>query len=95
MIEVEPGLNLRFPQRSAEFIEGVEIGILAGQLATGVIDFARPVGRAALEQAGALAAGLGYSMVETQDLGNQVLVRFSRRRRGAHLRLVTADRLSG
>ena len=34
-IEVEPGLSVRFPGRSADFAEGVEIGILSILMAQG------------------------------------------------------------
>ncbi|MEJ1162005.1 hypothetical protein [Prosthecomicrobium sp. N25] len=89
MIEVEPGLNLRFPRRSAEFLEGVEIGILAATLASAGADVVRPVGRTALEQARDLAAGLGFAAIEQADLGDRVLVCFTKRRRRQHLRLVS------
>ncbi len=50
-IHVEDGLRLRFPGRDAAFNEGVEIGILAVNLASGRGEFTLQLSSGTLEQA--------------------------------------------
>ena len=79
-VEVEPELRLRFPHRSAEFREGVEIGVLAGLMATGAPMFDHPVSVANLDQARELAVGMGYRVTgsdETDGLVTLCLCRTS------------------
>ena len=59
-IHVEDGLRLRFPGRDAAFNEGVEIGVLAVNLASGRGEFTLQLSSGTLEQARALAAQMGY-----------------------------------
>ncbi len=68
-IEIEDGLTLRFPGRDASFHEGVEIGMLATLMATGQPEIVRTISAAALEQAQALAGGLGYRAGDVRPLG--------------------------
>jgi hypothetical protein len=63
-IQVAAGLRLRFPQRSEEFDEGVQIGILAGLMESGRTEFSRQISSRALEQARALAQKMGYRILE-------------------------------
>ena len=42
-IEVEPGLSVRFPGRSDDFAEGVEVGILSILMAQGMPDITREI----------------------------------------------------
>jgi hypothetical protein len=62
-VEIESGLRLRFPRRSEEFDQGVEIGVLAVLMATGGMDFERSISVENLDQARALADKLGYHLV--------------------------------
>jgi hypothetical protein len=63
-IHVADGLRLRFPGRTEEFDQGVEIGMLAVLMDLGDREFSRWISTANLEQARALARQLGYSVVE-------------------------------
>ncbi len=63
-IQIAEGFRVRFPSRSAEFAEGVEIGVLTTLLDMGLIEFNRVISVAARQQAITLADALGYSMTE-------------------------------
>jgi hypothetical protein len=63
-IHLADGLRLRFPGRSEEFDQGVEIGMLAVLMDTGAREFRRWIATANLDQARALAKQLGYHVVE-------------------------------
>jgi hypothetical protein len=64
LIHLADGLQLRFPGRSAEFDQGVEIGMLAVLMDTGQAEFNRWIAAENVDQVRALAKQLGYSMVE-------------------------------
>lgn len=59
-IHIVPGLRLRFAGQSAAFDEGVEIGLLAANMARGIGEFTTILAPATLEQARALATAMGY-----------------------------------
>ena len=61
-IHVEDGLSVRFPGRSEEFNEGVEIGMLAVLMSSGQRGFTRWLSPANLEQARAIADRMGYRL---------------------------------
>jgi hypothetical protein len=63
-IHLADGLRLRFPGRSEEFDQGVEIGMLAVLMDLGDREFRRWISSANLAQARALAKQLGYHVVE-------------------------------
>jgi hypothetical protein len=63
-IHLGDGLRLRFPGRSEDFDQGVEIGMLAVLMDTGQPEFSRWVSAANRDQVRALASQLGYSVVE-------------------------------
>jgi hypothetical protein len=69
-------LRLRFPGRSAEFDDGVEIGALAAAMDMGQLEFRSSLSPGNLDQARALAAPLGYHMVEGARHGDSVEVTF-------------------
>lgn len=81
-IHVENGLRLRFPGRDAAFNEGVEIGILAVNLASGRGEFTLQLSSATLEQARALAAQMGYRVhvVQSDEAWAEVTFLTGRRR---------------
>jgi hypothetical protein len=62
-IEVEPGLNVRFPHREEAFDEGLEVGLLAAMMCQGVVRFTRTVAASSVAQIEALAKPLGYRVV--------------------------------
>ena len=61
-IHMEDGLSLRFPGRGEEFNEGVEIGILAALMNTGLSAFSHWVSTDNLDQARAIAEKFGYRL---------------------------------
>lgn len=96
-IEIETGLVLRFPQRSADFCDGMEIGLLAMQMASGADTFSRSIAAGNVEQARALADKLGYMIVASPAGGqadDESSVTVTLRKRGARpeLRIVRASR---
>jgi hypothetical protein len=67
-IHVEEDLRLRFPGRSEEFNEGVEIGLLVAACAEGQSELSMRISASNLEQAHAVATKMGYRLrVETRD----------------------------
>lgn len=60
LITIADGVTVRFPTRSQDFDEGVEIGVIAGLMASGIARFDVRVARETLEQARSLAEGFGY-----------------------------------
>ncbi len=62
--QIAEGFRLRFPSRSAEFAEGVEIGVLTTLLDMGLVEFNRVISVTARQQAISLADALGYSVTE-------------------------------
>ena len=63
-IHLDDGLRLRFPARSEDFDQGVEIGMIAVLMDQGVQKFSRWISRANLGQVEAIARQLGYHTVE-------------------------------
>ena len=61
-IHVVPGLRLRFAGRDDVFNEGVEIGLLAVKLASGIAEFTMSLASGTIEQARALAMSMGYRL---------------------------------
>jgi hypothetical protein len=70
-IHLTEDVTLRFPERSEDFDEGVELGILAAAMEFGTIDHAW-IGRGSREQARALAEKMGYRVVEGQHAGDWI-----------------------
>ncbi|MFY9293865.1 MAG: hypothetical protein WAP03_24695 [Methylorubrum rhodinum] len=87
-IHVEEGLRLRFPGRDASFHEGVEIGILAVNLASGRSEFTLRFSSSTLEQARALASQLGYRTHVVADDATWAEVTFLTGQRRPRLALV-------
>lgn len=63
-IHLTEGTRVRFPGRTEEFDQGVEIGILAVLMDFGTPELTRPIATSNLEQARALAEKLGYRLLE-------------------------------
>lgn len=62
-IQIDVGLRLRFPDRSPEFDEGVEIGVLAALMSLSAGAFSHRVSTGSLDQVRRLAPKLGYHLV--------------------------------
>jgi len=63
-IHLTDGTRVRFPGRTEEFDQGVEIGILAVLMDFGTPEITRTISASNLEQARALADKLGYRLLE-------------------------------
>ncbi len=92
-IEVADGVTVRFPSRSEEFDQGVEIGALAAALAQGPSEHWQRLSPGNSEQARALADAMGYRMLEPKPGATDLEMIFVRSGRRPALRLVhSADR---
>ncbi|RDI58518.1 hypothetical protein [Microvirga subterranea] len=87
-IHLDEGLRLRFPGRSEEFDQGVEIGMLAVLMDQGSVEFTRWISRANSDQARALAKQLGYHTVEGNGDGDWISLTFRQGHAKPSLRLV-------
>jgi hypothetical protein len=87
-IHIEPGLRVRFAGRNEAFNEGVEIGLLAANMAAHVGEFTATLASTSLDQARALAEGLNYRVHVVEDDGTWSQVMFLTGRRRPKLRLV-------
>ncbi len=59
-IHLDDGLRLRFPGRSEDFDQGVEIGMIAVLMDQGLGEFSRWIARTNLSQVEAIAKQMGY-----------------------------------
>jgi hypothetical protein len=89
-IEIQPDLTIRFPHRSPEFDEGVEIGIAAALMATGQHSIERWLSPGSLEQLRAIAAKLGYRVAVEDSAGDLQRVVAHRTDLRPRLRLVAS-----
>jgi hypothetical protein len=87
-IHLTDGTRLRFPGRSEEFDQGVEIGILAVLMDFGTDEITRPIATGNLDQAQALAEKLGYRLLQGADQDGQTTVVLRRARVRPALKLV-------
>jgi hypothetical protein len=87
-IHLADGVRLRFPGRSEDFDQGVEIGMLAVHMDNGAHEFSRWISRANVDQARALAKQLGYHVVEGGSDGEQIELLFRAGPARPQLRLV-------
>lgn len=81
-IHVEDGLRLRFPGRDETFNQGVEIGLLTANLASGRGEFTLQFASATLDQARTLATRMGYRVhiVRADDTSVEATFLTGRRR---------------
>ena len=75
-IQIAEGFRVRFPSRSADFAEGVEIGVLTTLLDIGLVEFDRVISVGAKPQAITLAEALGYSVTEGSVTDGLVSITF-------------------
>jgi hypothetical protein len=87
-IHLTEGIRLRFPARSEDFSQGVEIGMLAALMSQDTGEFMRRISSANVGQARALAEQLGYRIVEGSSVGEWVELNFSNRAVRPRLRVV-------
>jgi hypothetical protein len=87
-IHLAEGLKLRFPARSVDFDQGVEIGMLAAMMNQDVAEFSRRISSANLGQVRALADQFGYRLVEGEAESDCVTLTFYNRTARPRLRVV-------
>jgi len=87
-IHIAEGVRLRFPARSVDFDQGVEIGMLAVLMSQDTAEFSRRISNANLGQARALAERLGYRIVEGPADEDWVEVTFYNRTARPRLRVI-------
>jgi hypothetical protein len=87
-IHLAEGMRLRFPARSADFDQGVEIGIVAALMSQDLTEFSRKVSRDNLGQVRALVEQFGYRLVEGSEDGDFIEVNFLSRTARPRLRVV-------
>jgi len=87
-IHLAEGLRLRFPARSVDFDQGVEIGILAALMSQEVSEFSRRISKANLGQVRALAEQFGYRLIEGVPVEDCVELTFYSRAARPRLRVV-------
>jgi hypothetical protein len=63
-IHLDDGLRLRFPGRSEDFDQGVEIGMIAVLMDQGLSEFSRWIARSNLSQVEAIAKQMSYRLEE-------------------------------
>ncbi|WP_075214181.1 hypothetical protein [Mongoliimonas terrestris] len=87
-VEIEDGLTVRFPGRTGEFLQGVDIGLLLADLAAGRSDINRRIRRASLKQAADVALGFGYRCVTVAEGDGWADIHVTNRRQRPALRVV-------
>jgi len=89
-IHLDDGLRLRFPARSEDFDQGVEIGMVAVLMDQGTREFSRWISRGNLGQVEAIAKQMGYHIVEGNgdDEWAEVTFHYGQAKSKPHLRLV-------
>lgn len=90
-MSVVDGLTVGFPHRSAEFLEGFEIGCLAVALGHGPARHLAALSPAAAEQAEDLARGLGYRVIRAREGEGTVDMTFLRADVRPKLMLAASD----
>ena len=94
-IEVADGVTVRFPSRSEEFDQGVEIGALAAALALGPPEHWQRLAPGNSEQARALAEAMGFRMLDPKPDAQDAEIVFVRVGRRPALRLVHSAEKAG
>ncbi|MEE1656038.1 hypothetical protein VB618_07505 [Microvirga sp. CF3062] len=87
-IHLAEGMRLRFPARSADFDQGVEIGIVAALMSQDLTEFTRKISRDNLGQVRALVEQFGYRLVEGSEDADFIEVNFLSRTARPRLRVV-------
>jgi hypothetical protein len=87
-IHLTDGLRLRFPARGEDFDAGVEIGIVAALMEVPMREFTRRISSANLEQARALAEGMGFRVTHAASDAGWIDVTFRHGQARPSLRLV-------
>ena len=90
LVEVEDGLRVRFASRSAEFDQGLEVGIAAAMMASGAVSFDRTVAPDTVEPIRILAQQLHYRVVASPAKDGRVRVTVMQTSSRPTLRVVAA-----
>ncbi|MXQ14719.1 hypothetical protein [Microvirga makkahensis] len=87
-IHLAEGLRLRFPARSIDFDQGVEVGMLAAFMSQDIAQFSRRISKANLGQVRAVAEQFGYRLIEGASVEDCVELTFYSRAVRPRLRVV-------
>jgi hypothetical protein len=87
-IHLAEGMRLRFPARSVDFDQGVEVGMLAALMSQNMAEFSRRISNANLGQVRALAEQFGYRLVEGAADDECIEINFYNRTARPRLRVV-------
>jgi hypothetical protein len=87
-IHLAEGLRLRFPARSVDFDQGVEVGMLAVLMSQDALEFSRRISKANLAQVRAVADQFGYRLVEGEAVEDGIEITFYSRAARPRLRVV-------
>lgn len=87
-IQLAEGLRLRFPARSIDFDQGVEVGILTALMSQEPSEFSHRISKANLGQVRAVADQFGYRLVEGEAAEDFVELTFYSRAARPRLRVV-------
>jgi hypothetical protein len=87
-IHLDDDCTLRFPGRSEDFADGVEVGILAAQMDLGIAPLVRRVGVDNIEQVRVIASRLGYRLTIAETDEEAVTINLQREGARPRLRLV-------
>jgi hypothetical protein len=87
-IHLAEGMRLRFPARTADFDQGVEIGIVAALMSQDLTEFTRKISNDNLGQVRALAEQFGYRLIEGSEDGEFIELSFYSRNARPRLRVV-------
>lgn len=88
VIEIEPGLRIKFPGRSDDFCLGVEVGILAGELASAPMSLTRSIAVANVLQVRELASKFGYRVTIDSETAGIALISLTLFRQKPRLQVV-------
>jgi hypothetical protein len=89
-IHLTEEVTLRFPERSEEFDEGVELGILAASIEFGKVDRVW-IAASSCDQARALAEKMGYRITEGAADGDWIEIVLRPQERRPRLKLIRCN----
>lgn len=87
-IEVEPGLRLRFPDRGAEFDDGLEIGMVVARMGSAYPQILTVISRTALADLEGLARVMSYRVHVVAADQDKVTVEVERTSKPPRMRVI-------
>ncbi len=90
-IQLDTNLRVRFPARTGDFDDGVEVGMLAAFMTLGQPTITRKISQSALEQLRPLAQRLHYRLIAEHATEDSLIVTLQNASIRPKLRLVTPN----